>query len=70
MKPVDRELWYVLNNVGRKTYGAEGGGAFAHFQVETGLAHPLTTPDVDSAVEALKNALATEGWLEAPRSCA
>lgn len=66
VKPVDRELWYVLNNVGRKTYGAEGGGAFAHFQVEKGLAHPLTTPDVDSAVEALKNALATEGWLKRP----
>lgn len=68
VKPVDRELWYVLNNVGRKTFGAEGGGAFAHFQVETGLARPLGTPDVDSAVEGLKSALTTEGWLKAPET--
>jgi intracellular multiplication protein IcmP len=64
VKPVDRELWYVLNNVGRKTFGAEGGGAFAHFQVETGLARPLGSPDVDSAVDGLKSALTTEGWLK------
>lgn len=68
VKPVDRELWYVLNNVGRKTFGAEGGGAFAHYQVETGLARPLGTPDVDSAVEGLRAALTTEGWLKAPEA--
>jgi intracellular multiplication protein IcmP len=66
VKPVDRELWYVLNNVGRKTFGAEGAGAFAHFQVESGLARPLTSPDVDSAVEGLRSILTTEGWLKAP----
>jgi intracellular multiplication protein IcmP len=64
VKPVDRELWYVLNNVGRKTYGSEGAGAFAHFQVEVGLGRPLTSPDVDSAVAGLRNTLATEGWLQ------
>ena len=63
VKPVDRTLWYVLNNVGRKTYACESAGAFAHFQVETGRCQPMLTPDVDSAVLGLEEALRSEGWL-------
>ncbi len=64
LKPVDRNLWYVLNNVGRKTFACEAAGAFSHFQIELGQKQPMSTPDVDTAVDALESALASEGWLE------
>jgi intracellular multiplication protein IcmP len=64
LKPVDRGLWYVLNSVGRKTPFAEAAGAFSHYNMERALRRPLINPDVDAAVNALKDALQKEGWLD------
>lgn len=57
IKPVDRRLWYVLNNVGRQTPAVEVGGIFSHWYTELALKRPLSVPDVAGAVDALELAL-------------
>ena len=57
VKPIDRRLWYVLNNVGRQTIAAEVGGIFCHWQMEAALKQPLSVPIVAEAVQGLEMAL-------------
>lgn len=57
VKPMDRRLWYVLNNVGRQTPAAEVGGIFCHWYNELALKRPLSVPVVEAAVDALELAL-------------
>ncbi|MFA6279451.1 MAG: hypothetical protein WC612_01480 [Bdellovibrionales bacterium] len=38
LRGVDRDLWYALNNLGRRSFHTEGAGAMAHFMAED-LAH-------------------------------
>lgn len=57
VKPLDRRLWYVINNVGRQTPGVEVGGIFAHWNTETALKRALSVPIVVDAVNALEVAL-------------
>jgi intracellular multiplication protein IcmP len=57
LKPIDRPLWYMLNNMGRQTAFPEVSGPFGHWKVEVRLRRPLKTPMVDEAVEALDDAL-------------
>lgn len=57
VKPVDRRLWYVINNVGRQTPAVEVGGIFNHWYYEVGMKRALSTPKVEGAVEALSLAL-------------
>lgn len=57
VKPLDRRLWYVLNNVGRQTPVAEVGGIFSHWYSELALKRPLSVPDVAGAMTALELAL-------------
>ncbi|MBM4222736.1 MAG: phosphoesterase [Gammaproteobacteria bacterium] len=57
LKPVDRELWYVLNTVGRQTPFAEVAGPFAHWKAEEEMGRPLFRPIIEEAVTALENAL-------------
>ena len=58
LKAVDRRLWYMLNSVGRKTAFPEVGGPFAHWQVEKRLRRPLKVPMVETAVDAMEEAIA------------
>lgn len=58
VKPIDRRLWYVLNNVGRQTPSAEVAGIFSHWYHELALRRPLSVPVVGSAIDALALALA------------
>lgn len=58
LKAVDRRLWYMLNSVGRKTAFPEVAGPFAHWKVEKRLRRPLKVPVVDTAVNALEEAVA------------
>lgn len=58
VKPLDRRLWYVLNNVGRQTPAAEVGGIFSHWYTELALKRPLSVPFVTIGVDALELALA------------
>jgi len=57
VKPLDRRLWYVLNNVGRQTPAAEVGGIFSHWYNELALKRALSAPVVGAAVDALELAL-------------
>lgn len=57
VKPIDRRLWYVLNNVGRQTPAAEVAGIFCHWYNELALKRPLSVPVVNAAVDALELAL-------------
>lgn len=57
LKPMDRRLWYVVNNVGKQTPGVEVGGIFCHWYNELALRRPLSVPVVGAAVDALELAL-------------
>lgn len=57
LKPIDRELWYLLNNIGRQTAFCEVAGPWAHLLAEKELGRPLFRPIVDKAVTALEEAL-------------
>lgn len=57
VKPLDRRLWYVINNVGRQTPAVEVGGVFSHWYYEVALKRPLSTPRIAEAVKALDVAL-------------
>tara|TARA_R110002124_G_scaffold177391_2_gene345418 strand:+ start:2652 stop:3776 length:1125 start_codon:yes stop_codon:yes gene_type:complete len=57
LKPLDRPLWYMLNNIGRKACFAEAAGPFGHWKIEKRMNRKIITPMVDEAVIALKFAL-------------
>lgn len=63
LRPVDRTLWYALNQVGGRTPWAEAAGVWAHYEAEELLRAPLATPEVGAAVDALQEALVKSGWL-------
>ena len=48
-----RELWYPLNNLGRRAFHVEAAGAMAHYQAELITSRPLVIPRLDSAVVAI-----------------
>lgn len=56
-KPVDRELWYMLNNVGRYAFHAEIAGAAAHWLFEKTVGKAVPSPMVAEAVKGLKIAM-------------
>ena len=53
----DRNLWYALNNLGRRSFHAEGMGALAHFMAEQAAKKPLPVPRVDTAIVTLNQFL-------------
>lgn len=57
LKPIDRKLWYILDNVGRQTAFVEVAGAYAHWLAEKKWGAPLRSPMVDEAVKALELAI-------------
>ncbi|MEE9451832.1 MAG: type IVB secretion system coupling complex protein DotM/IcmP, partial [Gammaproteobacteria bacterium] len=57
LKPVDRRLWYILNNVGRYTAFSEVAGLYAHWLAEKSLERAMVVPMVDEAVTALEIAV-------------
>lgn len=58
LRGTDRNLWYALNNLGRRSFHAEGMGAMAHFMAEQAAKKPLPIPRVDTAVVTLNQFLA------------
>ncbi len=58
LKPLDRNLWYVLNDVGRQTPCVESAGVLAHLVAERKFGRPLRVPMVDEAIVALEDVLA------------
>ena len=59
LKPLDRKLWYVLNNVGRKAVFIEGAAVQAHWLAERRLGFAISQPMVDETVSALIEAIAS-----------
>ena len=57
VKPIDRTLWYTLNNVGRKAVFTEASGIQAHWLAEKRLGFPIRQPMIDEAVNALDEAI-------------
>ena len=57
----DRALWYPLNNLGRRTYHAEGAGAMAHFMAEYAAKRPLPMPRVETAIQPVIDYMTTVG---------
>jgi intracellular multiplication protein IcmP len=57
LKVRDRQLWYVLNTVGRQTPFVEVAGVFAHWKAEREAGRKLLVPVVESATNALEMAL-------------
>lgn len=57
MRFFDRELWYVLENIGRQAAFVEAAGVLSHYlyEVKTGVA--LAEPQLDKAVNGLEAAI-------------
>lgn len=63
LRPLDRPLWYALNQCGGRVAWAEGFAAWAHYQAEEKAGKALSEPHVALAVASLREALAAQGWL-------
>lgn len=57
VKPIDRSLWYTLNNVGRQAVFAETGAVRAHWLAEKELGYAVKSPMVDSVLPGLQAAI-------------
>ena len=53
LRGVDRDLWYSLNNQGRRSFHTEGAGAIAHFMAEEQAGKALPIPRMDTAIVTL-----------------
>ncbi len=63
LRPLDRPLWYALNQCGGRTAWAEGFAAWAHFAAEEKAGVPLAQAHVAHASYRLKETLSQQGWL-------
>jgi intracellular multiplication protein IcmP len=50
----DRNLWYPLNNLGRKSYHAEAAGAMVHFTNELIAGQKIPTPRFDEVIRGME----------------
>jgi intracellular multiplication protein IcmP len=57
LKPVDRRMWQMLNNVGRSVATCEIAGVYAHWLVEKQLLRPIAVPMVEQATKSLVYAM-------------
>jgi len=57
LKPLDRTLWYTLNNVGRKAVFTEAGAVHAHWLTEKQVGYAVQEPMIDKAIYGLEVAL-------------
>lgn len=67
LRAVDRNLWYPLNNLGRRSFHSEGAGAIAHFMAEQGAKKALPIPRVDTAIVTLNQYMGRAGVVIPPR---
>lgn len=63
LRPLDRPLWYSLNQCGGRTAWAEALAPWAHYMAEEKEEKALAEPHVAPAVTSLRNALSAQGWL-------
>jgi intracellular multiplication protein IcmP len=67
LRAEDRNLWYPLNNLGRRSFHAEGAGAMAHYLAEQAADKPLPIPRIDTAIVTLNQYLAANAVSIPPR---
>ena len=68
LRPLDRPLWYALNQCGGRAAWAEGFAAWAHYAAEEKARKSLSHPHVAPAIASIKDALASQGWFtDTPR---
>lgn len=53
----DRELWYILQTIGRQAGFAEGAGVLSHFLYEARAGISIVEPQIDKAVSGLEVAI-------------
>ena len=63
VRPVDRPLWYALNQCGGRTAWAEGFAAWAHYAAEEKAGKTSREMRTAHAVARLRATLAAQGWL-------
>ena len=63
LRPLDRPLWYALNQCGGRAAWAEGFAPWAHYAAEEQAGQPLPEPCLAAAIAILRGALAAQGWL-------
>lgn len=63
LRPLDRPLWYALNQCGGRAAWAEGFAPWAHYTAEEKERKTLTKPHVAPAVASFREALTAQGWL-------
>ena len=63
LRPLDRPLWYALNQCGGRAAWAEGFAPWAHYTAEEKEGKALSEPHVAPAVASLREALSAQGWL-------
>jgi len=61
VRKVDRNLWYAINNVGRRRFHTEGAGVISHFFAERVVGSPLPEPNVDEAINGIEDYMAEQG---------
>ena len=64
IKPINRSLWYGLNNCGRRAFHIEGAGVVSHYHSEHILKQKLAEPHVDQAVDGLEYYIDEQGILD------
>ncbi len=67
LRGVDRELWYALNNLGRRSFHSEGAGAMAHYLAEDAARKALPVPRLETAIIAMNQYLAANQPTIPPR---
>lgn len=63
LRPMDRSLWYALNQCGGRAAWAEGFAPWAHYMAEEWAGKSLMEPRLDDAFTSLRDALDAQGWL-------
>lgn len=63
LRPLDRPLWYALNQSGGRVGWPEAFGPWAQYQAAEAAGKSMDTPQTDRAVASLKAALDAQGWL-------
>lgn len=53
LKPEDRKIWYILDNVGSEAVMIESAGPMSHFRAENQIGKPIRRPAVYQAARAL-----------------
>lgn len=66
VRPVDRSLWYALNQCGGRVAWIEGAAAWSHYQAETQACKAIVEPCIYKAVISLEDEFVRQGWLVSP----